>query len=216
VGFATSAAMDYVAGEAGEDYGDALKRFTRHILFVKPDLVIIFDRLEAPKPSTFEWLLHTPTEMKVAGQGDIRVTSGVAAARVALLAPQGLAVSVTDKFDPPPRERIKLVEWHLTAQSKAAERTEFVAVIRPHRAGSEPQAAQTLRPVPGGYVLEAAIAGGRVVALLRSADKGRIADAGRSADADVAAVRLDASGRPVAYVSAAGAEVRTGVGDLPK
>jgi hypothetical protein len=216
VGFATSAAMDYVAGEAGDDYGDALKRFTRHIVFVKPDLVIIFDRLEAPKASTFEWLLHTPTEMKVAGQGDIRVTSGAAAARVALLAPQGLAVSLTDKFDPPPRERIKLVEWHLTAQSKPAERTEFVAVIRPHRAGSEPQAAQTLRPVVGGYVLEAVIAGGRVVAILRSADKGRIADAGRAADADVAAVRLDASGRPVAYISAAGAEVRTGVGDLPK
>jgi hypothetical protein len=215
VGFATSAAMDYVAGEAGDDYGDALKRFTRHILFVKPDLVIIFDRLEAPKPSTFEWLLHAPAELKAAGQGDIRVANRGAAARVALLAPAGLAVSVTDKFDPPPRERIKLVEWHLAAQTKPVERTEFVALIRPHRAGSEPPASQTLRPVAGGYVLEAAVEGGRVLAILRAADKGRIGDADRSADADVAAVRFDSAGRAVAYIVAAGAEVRTGAGDLP-
>jgi len=216
VGFATSPALDYVSGEAGEDYGDALKRFTRHILFVKPGLVIVFDRLEAPKPSTFEWLLHAPTELKVAGQGDIRVANGGAAARVALLAPAGLAVSVTDKFDPPPRERIKLVEWHLTAQTKPAERTEFVALIRPHRAGSEPPASQTLRPVAGGYVLEAAVEGGRVLAILRAADQGRVQAGERSADADVAAVRFDSAGRAVAHIVAAGAEVRTGAGDWPK
>ena len=136
IGFFTSQDFDYVAGECAAAYAGRLKRFERHILFVKPFTIIIFDRLEAPKPADFQWLLHSPVEMKPAGQQDIRITSGDVNCRVAMLYPPDLKLSLTDKYAPPPRDRIKISEWHLTAgTAKVAEHMEFVTVIQLTRAG---------------------------------------------------------------------------------
>ena len=63
IAFHTSDHFDFVAGEAAEAYDGRLDRFTRSILFVKPDLILIYDQLKAPKPATFEWWLHAPTPM---------------------------------------------------------------------------------------------------------------------------------------------------------
>lgn len=51
---------DYVLGDAGNIYVDeaALTGFRRHLLFLKPDIVVVADDLEAKKPSQFEWLLN--------------------------------------------------------------------------------------------------------------------------------------------------------------
>ncbi|HUT35027.1 MAG TPA: DUF4962 domain-containing protein [Planctomycetota bacterium] len=167
----TSEAFDFVSGEASRAYGDRLKRFTRSILFVKPELIVIYDRLEAPKPSTFEWWLHAPTKPEVTGQGDIRVVNGKAACRVAFLAPADLKLSLTDKFDPPPRARVKLSEWHLTAATLVpALRAGFLTLIRPHKTGSEPVATTRLQQLEDGYDLEAPLADGKVVISLRGDD----------------------------------------------
>ena len=195
VAFHTSKDFDYVAGEAAGAYGGALKRFTRHILFLKPDLIVIYDRLESPQPATFEWHMHAPTKMAVHGQQDIRVVNGNAAVRAALLGPAQLELSLTDKFDPPPRPRIKLVEWHLTAKTPQAQRRmEFVAVLRPHRTGRTPPPVAKLHAVENGYVVEADVAGGKAMALLRSTDKGPVRYAGQSADTDVAVFLIDGGG----------------------
>ena len=208
--FHASEAFDFVSGEAGPAYRGKLERFTRSILFVKPELIVIYDRLEAPKPSTFDWWLHSPTKMAVAGQGDIRVANGKAACRVSFLAPAGLELSLTDKFDPPPRPRVKLVEWHLTAHTtKRATRQEFVALIRPHRVGESPPTGASLRETEGGYALEAALAKGRVVVLLRKGDHGAVRFGDLAAEADVAAVRFDEGGKVVGRLSVEGRAVRT-------
>jgi len=155
VAFHTSPHVDYVAGEAGGAYGKALDRFTRHVVFVKPDLIVLYDQLEAPKPSTFTWWLHSPTKMDVKGQSDVRVKNGNAACRVSFLAPAKLDISLTDKFDPPPRPRVKLVEWHLTATTKLTKRMEFVTVLQPHRADAFAPAPAKLRATDGRHVVTA-------------------------------------------------------------
>ncbi len=215
--FHTSDAFDYVAGEAGDAYEDnALERSTRHILFVKPDLVIVFDRLEAPQATPLEYRLHAPTPIEVESQEDIRLKNGKAAARVSLLAPEKLDVSVTDEFDPPPRPRIKLTEWHLTAKAAPAKRTEFVTVIRVHRAGTKAPAAVEFEAVRGGYELRAALPDGQVRILLGAADTGRVGGADLQADGDVVAIRYDAHGGPTAHLIVRGRTVRAGVGPLSK
>jgi len=169
VAFHTSPAFDFVAGEAARAYGGRLKRFTRNILFVKPDLVIIYDRLEAPRPATYQWWLHSPTKPELDGQGDIRMACGKAACRVAFLAPAGLKLSLTDKFDPPPRPRVKLVEWHLTASTtQPAAAHDFVTAISPHRADALPPGPPRLKPAKGGYDIEAPLSDGRVSVALRA------------------------------------------------
>ena len=198
IAFATSDKIDYVAGEAGAAYGGALKRFTRHILFVKPELVIVYDQLEAAKPAEFQWHLHSLKKMQIAGQSDILITNEKAAARVAFLTPAGLKLSLTDKFDPPPRPRIKLTEWHLTARTpKKAKQMEFVTIIRPYRAGKQtPPLAAKLHKLANGYAVQADITGGKVIALLRKSAAGSISFAGQTSKTQAAVFVLDSNNKP--------------------
>ena len=56
----TAPEYDYVIGNAGNIYVDeaGLEYFERQLMFVKPDVVIVADRLKGREGSTFEWLLH--------------------------------------------------------------------------------------------------------------------------------------------------------------
>ena len=94
-GFSTDERFDYVAGEAGAAYGGKLERFSRRILHIKPGVFVIFDELVAPKPSTFQWLLHTVNKPEVES-GRMVVCNVPAAMEVRMLAPAGLTPSLSD------------------------------------------------------------------------------------------------------------------------
>ena len=131
-----------------------LERFTRRILFVKPEAILIFDTLRSPGPAQFEWRLHAPVEMAVQDQRDVRVVNGAAGCRVSFLWPDGMTLEQTDRFEPPPRARIQLVEYHLTAipSSSAREQT-FVTLLRPHRSGETLNGEAELVEIDGGYAV---------------------------------------------------------------
>ncbi|NLX23675.1 MAG: DUF4962 domain-containing protein [Phycisphaerae bacterium] len=131
--FSTGEHFDYVVGEAGSAYGDLLERFTRRVLFAKPDLIVIHDQLVAREPATFEWRLHAPNEMHIDGR-QVLAHNGPARCHVDFLYPADLVITQTDQFDPPPRPRVKLTEYHLTAATPAPARTaEFITVLRPYQ-----------------------------------------------------------------------------------
>ena len=137
--FQTSDVCDYVAGEAAQAYGGKLKKFTRQILFAKPDVVVICDAVVAQDASTFQYYLHAETEMAIEGQ-TLKITTGDAGCVVSLLRPENLKISQTDQFDPPPRERVQLTEYHVTAETTIPrEEATFIAVLRPHRTGAVPK-----------------------------------------------------------------------------
>jgi len=52
---------DYIIGDAENIYNPqaGLVKFLRHLIFFKPDVIIVIDELEANKASKFEWRLHT-------------------------------------------------------------------------------------------------------------------------------------------------------------
>ncbi|MFQ5504421.1 MAG: DUF4962 domain-containing protein [Planctomycetota bacterium] len=167
--FDTSKEIDYVEGEAGEAYGGKLDYFRRGILFVKPELVIVFDRLGAPAPERFEWWLHAKEPFRISRtevpRAEVRV--GGAACELQWLAPPGLELEQTDEFDPPPRPRIKLVEHHLTARTRQAAREQvFVTVIRPFRVGERPTGPASLEKKEDGYLLRTLLRRGPFEALL--------------------------------------------------
>lgn len=128
--FDTSPKLDVVAGDAGESYAH-LDRWTRRILFFKPEVILIHDVLAAPEPSTYQWLLHAPGRFEIC-DSTAHWADGAKNVQVAFLAPKGLAITQTNMFDPPPYPwaGVKLNEWHLTAdiQEKEAKR-QFVTVI---------------------------------------------------------------------------------------
>jgi len=63
----TNKVYDYVIGDAGNIYLDEaeLEYFRRHIIFLKPDIVIILDDLHARTESNFEWNLQLNEMTKV-------------------------------------------------------------------------------------------------------------------------------------------------------
>jgi hypothetical protein len=143
--FETTDAFDYVVGQAALAYEGKLRQFTRRILFARPDVVVISDTLVAQEASTFQYHLHAETEMVIDGQ-TMNITSGEAGCMVTLLSPADLTITQTDRFDPPPRDRVQLTEYHMTAETRTPEKEmAFVAVLRPYRKGKAPEGQVVMR-----------------------------------------------------------------------
>ncbi|MGQ9915196.1 MAG: DUF4962 domain-containing protein [Thermogutta sp.] len=212
--FVTTPSLDAVEGEAGDCYrdpnpapgGDAqlLDRYTRTILFVKPELVVVFDRLAARRPAKFQYWLHSPQRMEL---GDRRLTaqSGQVVCPVEFLAPADLTFTQTDQYDPNPRDRIKIREWHVTAETpNPTQRIEFVAVFRPHRRDQPVGKEARLTPISGGYLLEAELADGRIAAILPTDEEAALSADGLQARGAVAVGRWDSAGKPISQIEVRG------------
>lgn len=139
LGFEDRPGHTYVAGDATPAYQDRLTRWVRHILFLRPGLFLMLDEIEAPRPATFQWMLHAFDRMEVTGQ---RVISrrGPAVLEVTLAAVNGLRLSQTDQFDTPYNHGIpeayhreKPGHWHVTAETRQrSARTTIAAVLAVH------------------------------------------------------------------------------------
>jgi hypothetical protein len=171
VGFKTTPSVDIVVGEAGGAYEPPLKRFTRSIIFVKPELVVVYDRLDAGEPATYEYWLHAINKIDVKDQHNIRVQNDDVVCDIDFLTPSSLTFNQTNQYDPNPRPRIKLREWHLTAKTEAEKRQmEFVTLYRPHREKATLPGEASLKPIEGGYLLKVKLSKGAVSVLLPTFD----------------------------------------------
>jgi len=171
--FKTTPSMDIVVGDVGDIYEQcSLERFTRSIIFVKPQLVVVYDRLEAEEPATFQYWLHAINKFDVKGQHQIQVRNADIVCDIDFLAPSPLALTQTNQYDPNPRPRIKLREWHLTATNLPAKnkRMEFVTLYRPHRIGDQVPSEAGLEKIEGGYALKVKLSDGEFTALLPTDD----------------------------------------------
>jgi len=200
-GFKTTPSMDIVQGEAARSYPDAgLQRFTRTILFVKPELIVVYDRLKTREPSTFDYWLHAVNTFSIEDQRHVQVRAGGAVCDIDFLAPVGLRFEQTDQYDPNPRPRIKLREWHLTATTPAkTNQVEFVALYRPHRAGDAVVKEGDLSRIPGGYLLRVPLSQGELVALLPTDDES-VLDAGGLQTKGTLKCRLERADLPIQFL----------------
>jgi hypothetical protein len=115
--------LTYVCGDAAEAYGGKLKRFLRHVLFLRPGLFVVLDELAAPAPARFDWLLHSIDKMQIdEAKRNVTVTRGGASLEVHLACEAGLGFHLTDVFDTPynegnPPEYHEQVanQWHFKA-----------------------------------------------------------------------------------------------------
>jgi hypothetical protein len=161
--FATTPELDLVVGEAG--------RHRRAILFVKPDIFLVHDRIRAKEPSSFEYRLHALERFEVREGARVLFRRGEVTGTADFLAPEGLVFTQTDHYDPNPRPRIKLREWHLTAAAPGkTTRAEYLVAYRVAR-GAEPRPLTIEhRRIDGGRVVSWTRDGLAVTALLPSGD----------------------------------------------
>jgi len=90
---------DYVIGDAENIYPGTLglKKFLRHLVYVKPDVIVLLDELKADRESDFEWLLHGEQSVeRVEGLNCLVKTDDVAM-DVHFLLPENLELRVAGK-----------------------------------------------------------------------------------------------------------------------
>lgn len=140
----------FVSGDAGKVYQENLHRFDRDILFVKPGLIFVYDRLAAPEPAVFSWLLHSHSEENIALQDQhfafSRPRAGLSGS---LLLPRNAEVKSGKAYTIMPVKGYSETpvdnpqkEWCLTASNKiAAKEMEFLAAMRIRKGpGAVPEA----------------------------------------------------------------------------
>jgi hypothetical protein len=91
--------FDYVIGDAGNIYVDEaqLKCFRRHLLFLKPDIVIIADDLEGKIPSKFEWLLHARDSIRQVDQNHFEIIRNKALLWIQPLLPDNYRAEIQER-----------------------------------------------------------------------------------------------------------------------
>ncbi len=133
-------AWDYIAGDATEAYGKRLTRYKRHVAFVKPEVIVLYDDLVAAEPSTFEFMLHALKEFAVnEEEANLRVEQPKAGVLVKYLSPIALKMKQWDGFEPKPDKEFPN-QWHVQAGT-SEKRTELgmLTVILPYRNGQAPE-----------------------------------------------------------------------------
>jgi hypothetical protein len=141
--------LDYVVGDATASYEGRLQRAVRHIVFVKPDVILIADELTAPAPSTYQFMLHgqQPFTLDEAQQRLVldREKAGVV---VDYLAQSPLKFRQWTGYTPEPDKKYLLSinrpmipdQWHVEASTVAAATTNLTfTVLRPYRTGERPE-----------------------------------------------------------------------------
>jgi len=116
--------MDYVLGDATAAYEGRLERAWRHVIFVKPDVIVLADELRAAKPSTYQWMLHAQQPFQVQEpEQRLVLDRGKAGVVVDYVAARPLKFRQWTGYDPEPDwEYLKSVnrppippQWHVEA-----------------------------------------------------------------------------------------------------
>ena len=95
--------ITYCLGDASAAYGDAgLTLFRRHVAFLRPSTIVIYDELQADHAAEWSWLLHSPDKMSCdPANNRLTVATPLARSEVDFFAPIALNFDAHDRFDPP-------------------------------------------------------------------------------------------------------------------
>jgi len=105
------AEYDISTGDATAAYGGALTRAVRSLVYLRPNTVLVHDRLASDTPRTWEWNLHALSKMTEKGARSLEVAQdGVRMCVTLLAAPEG-AFSQSDRFTTAPQGNYPR-QWH--------------------------------------------------------------------------------------------------------
>jgi len=131
---------DYVVGDASTAYGREVARYRRHLLFLKPGVLVILDEVRGREPVSLKSWLHGRAPFRIdQATGRVALTFERAALVGFLLSPAGLEITQTDKYPLPPELGHPPPEWHLSARTqRTLETTYIVAALGISKAGENP------------------------------------------------------------------------------
>ena len=136
--FVTTGLYDAVMGDAKRAYpAEDVSGYIRQFLFMRPRYFVLFDTVEAPAPSTFEWLFHTYGQIQADGD-TVRVSAGNAVLAMKLLAPDRFHHELaTHGMEGSPNRRLRqLTDTYIRLRPlKNSQQANLMAVLYPARLG---------------------------------------------------------------------------------
>ena len=130
-------------------FGDTpLTKYRRHIFLLHPDIVLIYDELEASRPVRWDWLLHSPVQFRIDQKNNILTTRYAEkefTSVAQLFSDHPCTISQTDEFRVGPNLKLarkgteaKYVnQWHLTAAFEPCPANRILTFIKIQPDGSE-------------------------------------------------------------------------------
>lgn len=182
-------AWAYTLGDAVEAYDGRLTRALRHILFLRPNIIVVVDDLAAPEDATYQWLLHAHQQMELDEDNlALTVSRNEARMRVQFLTPDTLAFSQRSGWAPP-LTRSAPDQFHFTASTPAPSGTmRFITVLMPYRKGeADTLPIVRLMDAEGG----AALAVGERLVLIKDPDAEAVHAAGTHSAESAAVIDIN-------------------------
>ncbi len=162
---------DYVCGDATRAYGGRVGRALRHVIFVKPDLIVVCDEVASESPVTCQLMLHglSPFELD-AGRQRLHLQQPKAGVLVQYLAPDPLEFKQWDGFQPKPMRGDFANHWHVEAATgKGSRSVAVVTLLAPHRGATAPVVEAERVETASAIGVRASVGGRKVVIGIRKA-----------------------------------------------
>ncbi|MFD0894000.1 DUF4962 domain-containing protein [Luteolibacter ambystomatis] len=182
-----------------KEEGDAkLKLFERHMVFVRPDTLVVYDVLDSEKENEWALLLHAPMAPTLDQGGQVTLDTGSSLVRAAVAGSGPLKYGLTDQFHSPPVDIKKKYgkmpnQYHLNYTSAGkSSKMRFLTVVRMADSG------KSLSPVaiPANGNVE--VSGVRIDAELDTSKAPSLSISGEGATLKVNAWPAELDGRAVA------------------
>jgi hypothetical protein len=130
IAFQPHDSYDYVVGDASSAYEGDVERYRRHLLFLKPDVVVVLDEVQGKAPVSLKAWLHGRAPFTIdQSTGHVTLTFENASLTGYLLAPGGLELAQTDQYTLPPELGKPEPEWHLTAETRQKQAKTYIVTV---------------------------------------------------------------------------------------
>ncbi|HEX6733697.1 MAG TPA: heparinase II/III family protein [Azonexus sp.] len=126
--FSTSTAYDITSGDATAAYGGNLSKAVRSMVYLRPNLIVVYDNLASATSRQWEWNIHAMNQMTVTNDRQISIQNGTQKLCVTVLAGPSVRFSQNNQFSVAPSSGTQ--QWHGRFASTAKTATaEFVTLL---------------------------------------------------------------------------------------
>jgi hypothetical protein len=174
--FSSSPQYDITTGDATQAYDGALKRALRSLVYLRPNLLVVHDKLASDTARRWEWNIHALKKISVLSDKKIRIENAGQSLCVEMLAAPPLKFSQTDAWIAP--EPVKgdgktisgaepskgAAQWHGRFSSAPLAATDFIALLDVGCNGTQ---ATATRDDSGAWTVQV---GGKIVKIAADED----------------------------------------------
>ena len=207
--FLNSADYTIFTGDAADAYPELLDRFDRTVIFIRPDIFVVYDDLVAPEPSEFDWVFNAHEEVEIDETAQSMIVRQMdQRLRVHHLATTDLSYAQTNERPYPllTRDWCRVTEafpqsYNIRATTEPREQAQILAVMDAYDVNDGP-AVEDLMPVQadGGLAIAVERDGLNETVIFRDAAADGVSAGGIETDGRAASVGRDAEGAPVRWL----------------